>query len=130
MFPYLAAGAGQGVEDAYLLSQLLSHPQTTMDNVEGRYHPHHLRHPLDLFLRYDVLQAYSDVRRPRSQRIHDLGIRSGRIYQGRGSHGLEKEGLKQDVAEIDAWLENAYVHPINQDFEQAIEILCGRGVFV
>ena len=34
MLPHLGAGAGQGIEDAYLLSQLLSHPQTSLDNVE------------------------------------------------------------------------------------------------
>lgn len=34
MLPFLAAGAGQGIEDAYLLAQLLSHPQTTLDNIE------------------------------------------------------------------------------------------------
>lgn len=33
MTPHLGAGAGQGIEDAYLLSQLLSHPQTTLDNI-------------------------------------------------------------------------------------------------
>ena len=36
MLPYLGAGAGQGLEDAYLLGHLLSHPQTTLDNVEVR----------------------------------------------------------------------------------------------
>lgn len=34
MFPHLGAGAGQGLEDAYLLARLLSHPQTTPSNVE------------------------------------------------------------------------------------------------
>lgn len=38
MFPHLGAGAGQGVEDAYLLAQLLSHSQTTVNNVEVRSH--------------------------------------------------------------------------------------------
>lgn len=40
MFPHLGAGAGQGLEDAYVLTRLLSHPQTTASNVEVRaYHP-------------------------------------------------------------------------------------------
>lgn len=34
MLPHLYAGAGQGVEDSYLLAQLLSNPQTNTDNVE------------------------------------------------------------------------------------------------
>lgn len=36
MLPHLGAGAGQGIEDAYLLSELLAHPQTTAANVEVR----------------------------------------------------------------------------------------------
>ena len=34
MSPHLGSGAGQGIEDAYLLAQLLSHSQTTEANVE------------------------------------------------------------------------------------------------
>ena len=34
MLPHLGAGAGQGIEDAYLLGKLLGHPQTTLANVE------------------------------------------------------------------------------------------------
>lgn len=36
MLPFLGAGAGQGIEDAYLLAELLSNPQTTTKNVEVR----------------------------------------------------------------------------------------------
>ena len=36
MLPHLGAGAGQGLEDAYLLGQLLGHPQTDASNVEVR----------------------------------------------------------------------------------------------
>ena len=36
MLPFLGAGAGQGIEDAYLLAELLSNPQTTAANVEVR----------------------------------------------------------------------------------------------
>lgn len=45
MYPYLGAGAGQGVEDAYLLAHLIADPQTTANNVEARVppcHPHKL----------------------------------------------------------------------------------------
>ena len=34
MFPHLGAGAGQGIEDAYMLARLLANPQTTPSNVE------------------------------------------------------------------------------------------------
>ena len=49
MLPHIYAGAGQGIEDAYLLAQLLSYPQTTADNVEvvlssARYDDKHRAH--------------------------------------------------------------------------------------
>lgn len=34
MTPHMYAGAGQGIEDGYLLAQLLSNPQMTSGNVE------------------------------------------------------------------------------------------------
>ena len=34
MLPHLGAGAGQGIEDAYVLARLLSHPDTSKDNLE------------------------------------------------------------------------------------------------
>ena len=36
MAPHLGAGAGQGIEDAYLLAQLLSDPRVTKANVAVR----------------------------------------------------------------------------------------------
>ena len=40
MLPHLGAGAGQGVEDAYILARLLSHPETHVGNLE--VFPHHV----------------------------------------------------------------------------------------
>ena len=34
MEPHLGAGAGQGIEDAYLLAQLLTDPRTSRENLE------------------------------------------------------------------------------------------------
>lgn len=34
MLPHLYAGAGQGVEDAYLLGRLLSHAQAAPENAQ------------------------------------------------------------------------------------------------
>lgn len=36
MLPHLGSGAAQGIEDGYLLAQLLSHLQATKSNVEVR----------------------------------------------------------------------------------------------
>lgn len=38
MLPHLGAGASQGLEDAYVLVRLLSHPETNVDNLEVRSH--------------------------------------------------------------------------------------------
>ncbi|KAI0964415.1 hypothetical protein AcW1_001240 [Taiwanofungus camphoratus] len=53
------AGAGQDVEDAYLLSQLLGHPQTTASNIES------------------VSAVYDHVYRPRAQMVWDRSIIAG-----------------------------------------------------
>ena len=34
MLTHLGAGAGQGLEDAYLIAKLLSHAETTTENIE------------------------------------------------------------------------------------------------
>ena len=34
MLPHLGAGAGQSLEDAYLLAKLLGHPETNIHNIE------------------------------------------------------------------------------------------------
>lgn len=41
MLPHLGAGAGQAIEDALLLTQLLTHPFTNMSNAEARLHHLH-----------------------------------------------------------------------------------------
>lgn len=41
MLPHLGAGAGQAIEDALLLTQLLTHPSTNMSNAEARLHHLH-----------------------------------------------------------------------------------------
>ncbi len=38
MMTHLGAGAGQGLEDVYLLVKLISHPQTASYNIEVCYH--------------------------------------------------------------------------------------------
>ncbi len=44
MTPHLGSGAGTGIEDAYLLSQLLTHPQTTVDNIQVISCAHNVQH--------------------------------------------------------------------------------------
>ena len=43
MPPHLGAGAGQCIEDAYLLAELLTHSETNHDNVEVGVMTHSLK---------------------------------------------------------------------------------------
>ncbi|KZT08533.1 FAD/NAD(P)-binding domain-containing protein [Laetiporus sulphureus 93-53] len=107
MLPHLGAGAGQGLEDAYLLAQLLGHPQTNPSNIEI------------------VLQAYDRLRRPRAQMVWNGSMRAGEIYDGWGEHGLSAEGVEQDIKRM--W-DPVWHHDINDDVRDAVEGLKDAGV--
>ncbi|KAG0707357.1 hypothetical protein DFH29DRAFT_1076389 [Suillus ampliporus] len=62
MTPYLSAGAGQAMEDAFVLGRLLAHPLTTLDNVPA------------------ALKAYQDVRLPFAQFVARESERTGHIF--------------------------------------------------
>ena len=49
MLPHMGAGAGQGLEDAYFVARLLSHPNTNKGNIEVRCHAAHVT-PLNALL--------------------------------------------------------------------------------
>ncbi|KAG2131627.1 hypothetical protein DEU56DRAFT_452975 [Suillus clintonianus] len=61
MTPNFAAGAGQAMEDAFVLGRLLAHPLATLDNVPA------------------ALKAYQDVRLPFSQFVARESRRTGRM---------------------------------------------------
>ncbi|KAI0673685.1 FAD/NAD-P-binding domain-containing protein [Trametes maxima] len=108
MLPHLGAGAGQGLEDAYVLARLLSHPDATLDNVEA------------------VLKVYSDVRRPRAQSVWDASYRAGSAYHFRGAHGPSKEGLSEDMR--DMW-KPVWHYDLDSDVESALLALRESGAF-
>jgi salicylate hydroxylase len=62
MTPHFGAGAGQAIEDAFVLGRLLAHPLTTLDTVPA------------------VLKAYQDVRLPFSQFVARESARTGHMY--------------------------------------------------
>ncbi|OSX66927.1 hypothetical protein POSPLADRAFT_1072093 [Postia placenta MAD-698-R-SB12] len=108
MLPHLGAGAGQGIEDAYVIAGLLSNPQTSPSNVES------------------VLQAYDRIRRPRAQMVWEASYRAGRVYDGFGDHGLSPEGVEQDIGR--QW-DPVYKHDIDNDIEQAVAWLKEMFIF-
>ncbi|KAG1845154.1 hypothetical protein F4604DRAFT_211000 [Suillus subluteus] len=93
MTPYCGAGAGQAIEDAFVLGRLLAHPLITLDNV-----------PV-------ALKAYQDVRLPFAQFVARESERTGKLfdfhapgyYDGtdRGNEREEMEILKEKI--VDQW---------------------------
>ncbi|KAI0363144.1 FAD/NAD(P)-binding domain-containing protein [Pilatotrama ljubarskyi] len=108
MLPHLGAGAGQGIEDAYLLARLLRHPHTDANNLES------------------VFQVYSDIRRPRAQMVCERSHLAGSIYDGHGPHGMDWENVGQD---LEGLFESVWHHDLDGDYETALASLRSRGAF-
>ncbi|KAG1867449.1 hypothetical protein C8R48DRAFT_793897 [Suillus tomentosus] len=90
MTPHFGAGAGQVIEDVFVLGRLLAHPLTTLDNVPT------------------ALKAYQDVRLPFAQFVARQSERStGQMYDfcalktDRGNEREEIKILKEKI--IDLW---------------------------
>ncbi|CDO70124.1 hypothetical protein BN946_scf184783.g8 [Trametes cinnabarina] len=62
MMPYQGAGAGQAIEDAYVLASLLADSRTTLATLDRALH------------------AYDIVRRPFAQRVQDASRENGLLY--------------------------------------------------
>ncbi|EMD41848.1 hypothetical protein CERSUDRAFT_90429 [Gelatoporia subvermispora B] len=106
MLPHLGAGAGQGLEDAWALAHLLSHPQTNASNIES------------------VLEAYSRMRVSRSQMVWKGSENIGEIYDGCGEHGLTQEGIRKD---LDGKWSPVWHHDMQDDLREAIQWLEDTG---
>jgi salicylate hydroxylase len=125
MLPHLGAGAGQGIEDAYVLTELLSHPQSNRSNIEV-----HISFFVSL-LRADsasqaVLRAYDTVRVPRASSVALASKRAGDTYDGHGPSGGTDEGILKDVQK--QW-EDVWHHAIRDEVTEAERILEKEGAF-
>ncbi|KAG1745182.1 hypothetical protein EDB19DRAFT_1906310 [Suillus lakei] len=95
MKPHLGAGAGQAIEDAFVLGRLLAHPLTTFDNVPA------------------ALKAYQDVRLPFAQFVARESERIGYMYNfcspgyydgtDQGNEREEREILKGKIIDLRDW---------------------------
>ncbi|VDB92182.1 unnamed protein product [Peniophora sp. CBMAI 1063] len=108
MLPHLGAGAGAGIEDAFVLARLLAHPQTKRRNLN------------------EVLRAYDSVRVPRGAYIANASKRAEDAYQGRGPNGSSDAGRRKDLTL--QW-ERVWEHDAQTDVQRAIGALVARGVF-
>jgi salicylate hydroxylase len=94
--PHQGAGAGQAIEDAFILSNLLGQVNT-VDEIEKAFH------------------AYDAVRRPRSQKVVATSRDAVKIYE------FEDEKLKSDLDMIKRTLEMRYNWIWNEDLPQQLK---------
>ncbi|ANJ56236.1 salicylate 1-monooxygenase [Pseudomonas silesiensis] len=99
MLPHQGAGAGQGLEDAWLLARLLADPQVLASR------PH------------SVLEAYDASRRPRACRVQRTSWEAGELYELRDPVVADNEQLLgKTLAERFEWL---WDHDMQSDLQQA-----------
>ncbi|KAI0060928.1 FAD/NAD-P-binding domain-containing protein [Artomyces pyxidatus] len=108
MLPHLGAGAGQGIEDGYLLSRLLGHPETNKGNIEV------------------VLRAYDQVRVPRANGVSRGSKFAGEVYDGLGPSGPSTEGRRAD---LDLVFDAAWHHDMEADVRMSVDWLTDQRVF-
>lgn len=73
-----------------------------------------------------VLQAYSQVRRPRAQAVWELSHRAGCIYEHHGPHGPTREGLAEDLRDM---MDPIWHYDLDGDVQSAVQILAENGTF-
>ena len=99
MLPHQGAGAGQGLEDAWLLARLLSDPQILISTPA------------------DVLNAYDSIRRPRACRVQRTSWQAGELYEFRDPAVADNEPLLgKTLAERFDWL---WSHDMQSDLQSA-----------
>ncbi|KIY46947.1 salicylate hydroxylase [Fistulina hepatica ATCC 64428] len=99
MLPFLGAGGGQGIEDVYFLSKLLTHPKTNRNSVE------------------DILALFNQYRVPRANSIAQRTIFVGNACQG---YGREDRSLKECLT---GQFEDIWYYDIDKDIEKALSSL-------
>ncbi|EIN05059.1 salicylate hydroxylase [Punctularia strigosozonata HHB-11173 SS5] len=120
MAPFQGAGAGQGVEDAYLLGTLLTHPSASLASLPR------------------ILKIYDAVRRPyaqeavrrsrqagmlytlRDEQFRDIGILAKQNGRAAGQLGAKLNGLAHAIYDIWKW---CWTTTLDGDVSRAIEML-------
>ncbi|OAX33431.1 FAD/NAD(P)-binding domain-containing protein [Rhizopogon vinicolor AM-OR11-026] len=84
MLPHMGAGAGQAIEDAFVLGRLLAHPLTTLDNVHA------------------TLKVYQDVRLSVAQLLarQSEGMRCMHDFDALGHYDGTDRGNEQEQLEL------------------------------
>ena len=99
MLPHQGAGAGQGLEDAWLLARLLADPRVL--EIDSR----------------QILDVYDAVRRPRACRVQRTSHEAGELYEYRDQQvGGDEALMSKTLAERFDWLWN---HDMQADLADA-----------
>jgi salicylate hydroxylase len=96
--PYNGAGAGQAIEDAYVLGTLLALPECT-------------RETLPVFLK-----AYEEARRPRASQQQQHALRTADVYNFTGELGSDYGLIEKDLNMRFRWI---WDHDLEKDVEDA-----------
>ncbi|KAL8731223.1 MAG: hypothetical protein Q9181_004382 [Wetmoreana brouardii] len=85
--PHQGAGAGQAIEDALVLAEILADSR--------------IRHGDDI---PNALQAYDAIRRPRSQRVVSTSRAAGKLYSFQGPEGSNLTDVRMNLLERYKWI--------------------------
>ncbi|KAH8726938.1 salicylate 1-hydroxylase-like protein [Phaeosphaeriaceae sp. PMI808] len=99
--PHQGAGAGMCVEDAYILSQLLSSCKSR-DGFEKAF------------------RAYEAVRKPRSQKLVETSREAGMLWEFESDTGDDLDALEQNAVKRMDWI---WDYDILSDLEKAREMM-------
>lgn len=102
MLPHQGAGAGQGLEDALILANLLANPQLTAKNIKL------------------VSTVYEEVRLDRAVKVQQTSHESGEIYELYSADYPSFEDVGEHLAHRFDWL---WQHALEQDIENATTAL-------
>lgn len=98
MLPHQGAGAGQGLEDALILANLLANPQLTAENIKL------------------VSKIYEDIRLDRAVKVQHTSHESGEIYELYSPDYPSFEEVGAHLAHRFDWL---WQHSLEKDIEDA-----------
>ncbi|KAI0923676.1 hypothetical protein AcW1_006568 [Taiwanofungus camphoratus] len=120
MMPYQGAGAGQAIEDAYILATLLGHRNTTIAMIPR------------------ALKVYDAVRRPAAQRIATASRENGLLYtlnypglMFEHGDGEQSTKLLSEIAiRIRKSWEWAWDTTVDEDVDRAVRMLEGSSAAI
>lgn len=102
MLPHQGAGAGQGLEDALILANLLASPDLTAQNIKL------------------VSKIYEDIRLDRAVKVQQTSHESGEIYELYSPNYQDFKAVGKHLAHRFDWL---WQHSLEQDIKKSISAL-------